>query len=214
MRGSRCCSECVACAHPPPVPRSGSPRPGAGLCGARSRCSALPPGAPVQSVWTCPTRRDGSSISRLGGLVAEGKELRLEPRGTRRCCFTGWLAVPGQTGAQGEPRRPEGLSAAGAGGGEAGAQRQKRCLQATSCHFVSFKRVAFPLSWSAVRGGGSSVSPCPAPPWPPSGQAARGCMGGPLGKDPASPSLHSPGVFLATSALGAQGLQAVQLICC
>lgn len=82
-----------------------------------------------------------------------------------------------------------------------------------SCHFVSFKIVGFPLSRSAVRGGGS-ISPCPGPLLPSYRDAAPGGTGGPLGKAPIDPSLPSPGALAATSALGARGLQAVQLICC
>lgn len=109
-------------------------------------------------------------------------------------------------GGRGEPPGTEEPAAEGTGGGETGTQRREGCLQATSCHFVSFKRVGFPLSWSAVRGGGS-VSPSRAVP-------QGGSSGGPLGKAPIHPSPPSPGALPATSALGARGLQAVQLICC
>lgn len=116
-------------------------------------------------------------------------------------------------GRRGEPPGTEKLAAGRTGGGETGAQRWEGCLQAMSCHFVSFKSVGFRLSWSAVRGGGS-ISPCPAPPRPSCREAARGGTGGPLGKARINPSLPSPGALPATSALGARGLQAVQLICC
>lgn len=73
-------------------------------------------------------------------------------------------------GRRGEPPGTEEPAAEGTGGGETGTQRREGCLQATSCHFVSFKRVGFPLSWSAVSGGGSV---CPSRAVPRGGSSGR-----------------------------------------
>lgn len=207
LRGSSHCAGCGSCAHPSEVPDTGSAQAEQGCTG---RGAAALPG---QRVLPC---------IRSGRVPSEGTALR----------FLGWLrrekgcgwshgghraaapragALP--RGRWEEPPGTEELAAEGTGGGKTGTQRREGCLQPMSCHFVSFKRVGFPLSCSAVRGGGS-ISPCSAPPRPSCREPARGGTGGPLGKAPISPSLPSPGALPATSALGARGLQAVQLICC
>lgn len=194
-------SGCGACAYTPQVLEPG--------WGARCAVPQLRPANGCFNV-AC----GGASLPKgwhfdflVGWAGCEG--LRLEPRGTPRCCSLGWGRAAGPAGTA--PGTEE-LAAGRTGGGETEAQPREGCLQAMSCHFVSFKRVGFPLSWSSVRGGGS-VSPCPAPPRL-GREAARGGTGGPLGKAPINPSLPSPGALPATSALGARGLQAVQLICC
>lgn len=177
------------------------------------RGAAAPPGQRVLR-WSRSGRvpSEGMSLRFLGwvGWLRRAKSCGWSPGGHRAAAPRAGAVLPGR---RGEPPGTEELAAGGTGGRETRAQHREGCLQAMSCHFVSFKRVGFPLSWSAVRGGGS-ISFCPAPPRPSCREAARGSTGGPLGKAPINPSLPSPGALPATSALGARGLQAVQLICC
>jgi len=153
---------CGASAPPPRVPGAGSPR-------------CRPPGA-----RDAPHPEERELGFQAGRRAAAGA-----PGGPRAA------ACRGRAGAQGgDPRSPRGWQRQGPAGARQSAGGQEGCLRATSCHFVSVQRAAFPLSRSAVPGLALPLLAAPR-------GAARGI---PSGKRPAG-----PGVFPATSALGARG---------
>lgn len=191
------------------------------LVGSRPRQRTSRAGCAVRGAAALPGQRvfrcigsgrvpSGGMALRFIGWLRRAKGCSWNPGGHRAAAPRAGALLSAR---RGEPPGTEELAAEGTGGGETGIQRREGCLQAMSCHFVSFERVGFPPSWSAVRGGGS-ISPCSAPSRPSCREAAWGGTRTPLGKAPIKPSFPSSGALPATSALGARGLQAVQLICC
>lgn len=175
-----------------PSAGSGRRQPAYRSWAAPSRGSAQPPGAAVQPGGMCPIGRDGSLVSRLAGLVAEGEGLRLQPRGTPRCRSPGRAAVPGQAGAQGQPPCTQELEAAGTGEARQALSAERDAYKQRAAILCLLSGLPIHSPGAAVRGGGGSGSPRPAPPR----RQPRAAQEVPSGKRPPAPAAPAPAFSL------------------